>query len=326
MAARTRISARPAGCAVAGALDDRTDRRRPGRRRRPAVEVWPSEKRSEWRAGSSSQPIASSTCEGCGTPAEQAEPGRALDAAGVEQHQQRVALAAGEAEVGVAGQPLRRGRRGGARRARSRTTRRTRSSRSAASRVACSAWCLDRRPRPPPRSPAIAGGSRVPLRMSRSCPPPCTSAVTCELAAYDERADAVGAADLVPGQASARRHRRPRSRPARRRAPAPRRCGPGCRAPRAIATTSAIGWMVPTSLLAHITEIRATLSGSRSTAVAERVEVRCGRAGRPGAARPRRPRHRRASAAGRARRGARSRWTGCGRGAGPRRDEPRRCP
>src|SRR5688500_186082 len=33
-------------------------------------------------------------------------PGRALDAVGVEQHQQRVALAAGEAEGGVPGQPL----------------------------------------------------------------------------------------------------------------------------------------------------------------------------------------------------------------------------
>ncbi len=36
--------------------------------------MWPREKRSEGRAGSSLQPIASSTWEGCGTPAEQAEP------------------------------------------------------------------------------------------------------------------------------------------------------------------------------------------------------------------------------------------------------------
>ena len=41
----------------------------------------------------------------------------------------------------------------------------------------------------------------------------------------------------------------------------------------AIATTSAIGWRVPTSLLAHITEISATESGSRSTARAQRVDV-----------------------------------------------------
>ena len=38
------------------------------------VEVCPSENRSECRAASTSQPIARRTCEGCGTPAEQAEP------------------------------------------------------------------------------------------------------------------------------------------------------------------------------------------------------------------------------------------------------------
>ena len=66
--------------------------------------------------------------------------------------------------------------------------------------------------------------------------------------------------------ASARRRRRRRSRPGPRRPPARRRCAPGCRARPAIATTSAIGWRVPTSLLAHITETSATSSGSRSTA------------------------------------------------------------
>ena len=38
------------------------------------VVVWPREKRSECRAWSASQPIASSTWEGWGTPAEHAEP------------------------------------------------------------------------------------------------------------------------------------------------------------------------------------------------------------------------------------------------------------
>ena len=41
----------------------------------------------------------------------------------------------------------------------------------------------------------------------------------------------------------------------------------------AIATTSSTGWSVPTSLLAHMTEISATDPGSRSTAVAQRVDV-----------------------------------------------------
>src|SRR5205823_548047 len=39
-----------------------------------AVEVWPSVNRSDERARSSSGSMASSTCEGCATPAEHAEP------------------------------------------------------------------------------------------------------------------------------------------------------------------------------------------------------------------------------------------------------------
>ena len=76
--------------------------------------------------------------------------GGALDAAGVEQHQQRVALAAREADVGVAGQPpaaLCVAAEAPCRWASgtTSTTRRTRSSRSAATRSACSGWRLDRR-------------------------------------------------------------------------------------------------------------------------------------------------------------------------------------
>ena len=41
----------------------------------------------------------------------------------------------------------------------------------------------------------------------------------------------------------------------------------------ASATTSAIGWSVPTSLLAHITETSATEAGSRVDGGAQRVEV-----------------------------------------------------
>ena len=87
--------------------------RRPGRSRpSPAstsagVEVWPRENRSDPRAVASSAPIASSTWLGWATPGRARRAGGALDAVGVEQHQQRVALAAGEGQVGVAGQPRR---------------------------------------------------------------------------------------------------------------------------------------------------------------------------------------------------------------------------
>ena len=87
-------------------------------------------------------PIASSTWLGCGYAGRARRAGGALDAAGVEQHQQRVALAAREAQVGVAGQAARAG--GAPFRRASGTismTRRTRSSRSAATRSACSGWC-----------------------------------------------------------------------------------------------------------------------------------------------------------------------------------------
>ena len=71
-----------------------------------AVEVWPREKRSEARADSSAQPIASSTWEGWGTPAEQAEPvehsmPRASSSISSESPSQP-----GNVEVRVAGQPV----------------------------------------------------------------------------------------------------------------------------------------------------------------------------------------------------------------------------
>ena len=127
-------------------------------------------------------------------------PGRALDAAGVEQHQQRVALAAGEAEVGVAGQPVRRpvdgvtvqvrvghdldAPGGPGRRAARRPARRARPGALTASSTAAA-------------KPAIAGhvegaGADVALLAAAV-----QQRRHVELAAHDERADAVGAADLV---------------------------------------------------------------------------------------------------------------------------------
>ena len=85
----------------------------------------------------------------------------------------------------------------------------------------------------------------------------------------------------------------------------------------AIATTSSTGCSVPTSLLAHITETRATEPGSRSIDVAQRVDVEPAARRRRAAARPRR-RRRSASQSS----GSRTAWCSTavdedpGRGAG----------
>ena len=234
------------------------------------VEVWPSENRSECRAASSVQPIASSTWEGWGTPAEQAEPvehsiPRASSSISSESPSQpgkpRWALP-GSRPLGVAVQvgvghdlddPAHQvvaqradpggvlglvldGELDGGGEARDR-----RRVDGAAADVAL-------------LSPAVRQRGHV------------------DLAAYDERADAVRAADLVAGQGQ--RVDAGLGEVDRHRADRLHRVGVD-RDPwaAAIATTSSIGWRVPTSLLAHITEIRATDSGSRSTEAAERVEV-----------------------------------------------------
>ena len=196
----------------------------------------PSEKRSECRACVRVAAHREQHVRGLRHAGRAGRAGGALDAAGVEQHQQRVALAAGEAEVGVAGQPVPpTGVDGPPCRCASGTTsstRRTRSSRSAADPGGVLGLVLDRRARRRPRSRRSPGrrgcrcGCRAPGR--RRAP----AAVTSQLAAYDERADAVGAADLVPGERQRVDAARPRSRPAPRRRPGRRRCAPGCRARR----------------------------------------------------------------------------------------------
>ncbi len=106
--------------------------------------------------------------------------GRALDAPRVEQHQQRVALAARELEVGVAGEAVLRARAPG-RRCRSRRAprgvRRPRARHAdPESLVASSGW-RSTATWQATANPAIAGGSIVPERMSRSWPPPWSRAV-----------------------------------------------------------------------------------------------------------------------------------------------------
>ena len=54
-----------------------------------------------------SAPIAISTCDGCGDTSRAGRAGRAFDSVGIQQHQQRIAFAAAESEVGVARKPQR---------------------------------------------------------------------------------------------------------------------------------------------------------------------------------------------------------------------------
>ena len=71
------------------------------------TELWPRENRSEDRAPTPpTTPSPGARGEACGDAGVAGRTGRALDAACVEQHQQRVALAAGELEVDVAGEAV----------------------------------------------------------------------------------------------------------------------------------------------------------------------------------------------------------------------------
>ena len=143
-------------------------------------------------------------------------------------------------------------------------TRRTRSSRSAETRAACSACCLTASSTAAAK-PAIAGGSMVPLRMSRSWPPPCTSGVTSSSRRTTSAPTPKGPPTLWPVRVSASTPERANATGTAPTAWTASVCtGMPCSA--AIATTSSIGWSVPTSLLAHITETSATEPGSRSTA------------------------------------------------------------
>ncbi len=292
------------------------------------VVVWPREKRSECRAWSASQPIASSTCEGWGTPAEQAEPvehsiPRASSSISSESPSQpgkpRWALPGSRPAVpDSSGAPCRCASGTCSR------TRRTRSSRRAPTRAACSACCFTASSTAA-ANPAIAGVSRVPLRMSRSWPPPCTSALTVDLTAHDERAHAVRAAELVAGERE-----------------------------RVDAGGGEVDRHVTDRLHGVGVDGDAVLGGDRDHLVdrlegadlvvgphdrdqrhrrgvaldrgPQRVDVEAAALvdgqqldlGAVGVGEP--------AAAGRARRGARPRWSGCGYAGGPRRAAPRRCP
>ncbi len=140
------------------------------------VVVRPRLKRSEDRAYSSEHPIASSTWEGCGTPAEQAEPvehsiPRASSSISSESPWQPGNLRWALPGSRSTGSPLKIASGISA------WIRLTSWSRSAPTWAACSGWSLTDSSTASAK-PAIAGVSMVPLRMSRSWPPPCSSGVT----------------------------------------------------------------------------------------------------------------------------------------------------
>ena len=291
------------------------------------VEVWPSEKRSECRAPSSSQPIASSTCEGWGTPAEQAEP--------VEHSMPRASSSISSESPSQPGKPrwaLPGSRIGGSSVAvqvrvghhlddpadqvvaqGGRPARRTRAAALTASSTAAA-------------KPAIAGVSMVPLRMSRSWPPPCSSGVTRQLAAHDERTDAVGAAELVPGEGE--RVDAARGEVDRHRAD--RLDGVGVHRDAVLGgdRDDLVDRLQRADLVVgphHRDQRPPTRGRARRPRAARRR--RAGRRGRPAAARPRRPR----SAASQSQRVEHGvvldrRWPGSGYAAGRRRGATRRCP
>ncbi len=165
-----------------------------------AVLVWPSEKRSECRAGLVGAAHREQDVRGLGHAGRARRAGRALDPAGVEQHQQRVALAVGEAEVGVARAAVPGSRRAavraGGRRAR-------------------------------PRSPGAPGrrAARRPARAWSAC---CFTATSTAAAN-----PAIAGVSMVPGPdvallATAVHQRRPGRPHGRRRARRRRRARPAC--------------------------------------------------------------------------------------------------
>ena len=131
-------------------------------------------------------------------------------------------------------------------------TRRTRSSRSAAIRSAYSGWALTACSTAVAK-PAMAGMSRVPLRMSRSWPPPWSSGVRSSRRSTSAPTP-YGPPSLWPVRVSASTPLAAKSTGTAPTAWTASVCT-GMPWADASATTSSIGWSVPTSLLAHITEI-----------------------------------------------------------------------
>ena len=301
----------------AGRARRRRAARRAARRRRPRWSCGRARSAATPRACSSSWPIATSTCDGRATPAEQAEPVETSTPAASSSSssespsqpgKEKCALP-GSRSAGVAVVARASGTAASTRRDEVVAQRRAAAPRSRAGG----------RPRGvvAAASPASAGVSKVPERTSRSCPPPCSSGVQATSRPSSSAPAPSGPPSLWPVRVSAstplaakstgqltdglhgvgvQRHARPRGR---------------------ASASAATGCTVPTSLLAHITVTSATSSPSAACEhlgvhAAERVDLEPGDLRRPRgrpATRRRRGRRgaRRAEASTRVRRGSAAR-------------------
>ena len=230
-----------------------------------SVEVWPSESRSAPRASRLGQPHRQQHVAGLRHPGLARRPGAALDARGVEQVEQGVALAPGHDEVGVAGQPA-GGVAGGP---------------AAAHRdaqaegegpldepvaqhhdplrldVAHRHGLLERDRQRTDAGHVQGAAAHLPL----------LAAAVGQRHQPWRRAGRAGRPPRAGHRPCGRRRSsgRPRTRrsaPAGARPPARRRCGRARRARGRRAASSATGCTVPTSLLAHMTLTRATSSAA----------------------------------------------------------------
>ncbi len=244
-----------------------------------AVEVCPRLNRCTERASSSSTPRASSTWEGRGTPAEQADP--VEDSTPTMSRPNRIespsqpgktkwTLAGDRRVPGGRARPVCGSRSSGPIRRASGTTSRmpamSRSrrapsrSRSVSSRARASVAATAKA--------SMSGVGRVPERMSRSWPPPCWTGVRTASRRTSRAPMPTGPPILCPVTA---------------RVVAPEAAKSTGTAPRAwtasvwngtpweaaSAAASATGWTVPISLLTHIRVATATVSGSRARALSQ---------------------------------------------------------
>lgn len=220
--------------------------------------VCPNDSRNEPRALAGSTPIATSTCDGCATPAVHAEP-----------VEHSIPLASNNINSASPSQPRKvkcalPGRRNGSRAPLRVTssmppstpsTSRSRNARSRALLVSSPSTEI----RAAAAIPTAPATSAVPERMSRSCPPPCASGTHATSRRSSSAPTAGGPPNLCAVTLIADNPLAVKSTGSWPTAWTASLCI-GTPNSAATAANSATGCTVPTSLLAHITETRATSS------------------------------------------------------------------
>jgi hypothetical protein len=223
----------------------------------------PNDSRNEPRALAGSAPIAISTCDGCATPAVQADPvehsiplaSKSIsNASPSEPRKVKCALPGSRSRSRA---PL---RRTSSISLSTPSTRRSRSIRSRAALVSRPSTAI-RAAVAIPTAPATYG---VPERMSRSCPPPCNNGIQVTSRRSSNAPTPGGPPNLCAATLIAESPLAANSTGSWPTACTASLCM-GTPNSAAIAASSAIGMMVPTSLLAHITDTSATSSWLSST-------------------------------------------------------------